>query len=288
MSTIHIDSGFCRYHIDGLPSDTCYELKLLYGNSYSEEVSEFPDYFLHFDNTSFFRRFIRPQKVLKIEGERPFNPISPSKALPSVEWAFNWCISAFEHQKLIFHSSVVTKDGRAVIFPAVSGSGKTTLATYLGANGWQMFSDELTIIDLNTNLVNPLFRPSSLKNESINIIESSCPDGYFSKITRNTHKGDIAHVKLYSYEQFKIFVKAPIEAVVFPQFKNGSDTNISILSKAEGFAALLRQNFNYDVLGPEGFKTLAYVTNNSRFYYVEYSDLQDMAALLDEILDGQC
>ena len=63
---------------------------------------------------------------------------------------------------------------------------------------------------------------------------------------------------------------------------------ISILSKAEGFAALLRQNFNYDVLGPEGFKTLAYVTNNSRFYYVEYSDLQDMAALLDEILDGQC
>ena len=108
MSTIHIDSGFCRYHIDGLPSDTCYELKLLYGNSYSEEVSEFPDYFLHFDNTSFFRRFIRPQKVLKIEGERPFNPISPSKALPSVEWAFNWCIAAFEHQKLIFQEGETT------------------------------------------------------------------------------------------------------------------------------------------------------------------------------------
>ncbi|GGF65539.1 HprK-related kinase A [Alteromonas lipolytica] len=288
MLTINIDSGLCRYHIEGITQDAHRELSLLYDNGAKDESPEFADYFIRIDDTSFIRKFLRPQKVVKIEGQRPFNPVPPAKVLPSVEWAMNWCLAAFEHQKLVFHSSVVVKNGRAFIFPAVSGSGKTTLATYLGANGWHMFSDELAIVDLNTNSVNPLFRPSSLKNESIDVIKETCSDCHFSKITKNTHKGDIGHAKLYCFEKFKSFVKTPIEAVVFPKFKRGSDTNISILSKAEGFAAILRHNFNYDVLGVDGFKTLSLITQNSRFYYVEYSDLADMAALLDEILEGQC
>lgn len=288
MLAIDIDSGICRYHIEGLTQDAYCELKLLYDDAASDQTVGFVDYYIHLDDTSFLRKYIRPQKVVKIEGQRPFNPVSPAKLLPSVEWALNWSLAAFEHQKLVFHSSVVVKNGQAVLFPAVSGSGKTTLATYLGANGWQMFSDELSIIDLNTNLVNPLFRPSSLKNESIEVIKSTCTACDFSKVTKNTHKGDIGHAKLYSFKEFKSFVKTPIEAVVFPQFKRGSDTNISILSKAEGFAAILRHNFNYDVLGIDGFRTLTLIAQNSRFYYVEYSDLEDMAALLDEILEGLC
>lgn len=226
--------------------------------------------------------------MVNVEGQLPFNPIAPAKILPSIEWSLNWCVAAYEHQKLIFHSSVVAKNGQAILLPAVSGSGKTTLATYLGAHGWEMFSDELAIIDLNSNLVNPVFRPASLKNESIDIIRKSCPSVTFSDVTTATHKGDIAHAKLYTQKQFRTFNKCPVQAVVFPKYVALSNTRVMTLSQAEGFASLTRQGFNYNVLGSEGFNTLAAVATSCRFYYVEYSDLADMSELLSEVLADQC
>ncbi|MDC8830352.1 HprK-related kinase A [Alteromonas gilva] len=285
---ISIASGLYRYSVANVSETIYHQLKLLYDDALSTTATGWCDFALKIENTSLVRRILRPQRVVNIEGQLPFNPIAPAKLLPTIEWSLNWCVAAYEHQKLILHSSVVAKNGQAILLPAASGSGKTTLATYLGAHGWEMFSDELAVLDLHSNRVNPLFRPASLKNDSINIIRKSCPSVTFSATTAATHKGDIAHAKLYSYEQFNTFGKCPVNAVVFPKYVAQSNTKVMTLSQAEGFASLTRQGFNYNVLGTKGFSTLATVATNSRFYYVEYSDLADMSDLLTEVLAKQC
>ncbi len=285
---INIASGLYRYTVSNLPEHVHHQLKALYDDAVDTSDSTWSDFDLKIENTSIVRRILRPQCVVNIEGQLPFNPVAPAKLLPSIEWSLNWCVAAYEHQKLLFHSSVVAKEGTAILLPAVSGSGKTTLATYLGAHGWEMFSDELGVIDLHSNLVNPLFRPASLKNESIDVIKMSCPSVTLSEITQATHKGDIAHAKLYTYEHFKTFEKCPVKAVVFPKYVAQSNTKVMKLSQAEGFASLIRQGFNYNVLGAKGFDTLAAVATRSQFYYVEYSDLADMADLLTEVLTDLC
>ena len=287
---MYIDSGLCRYHIVNLPSEIERELFDLYGNAASVEpdTSQWYDYHLDVKHTSLLRRVLRPQVVIDVEGQLPFNPVSPDKLLPSLEWALNWCVAAYENQKLLIHSSVVTKSGKAILFPAVSGSGKSTLATYLGANGWQMYSDELSVISLDSAHVNPIYRPSSLKNASIDVIKSHCNNVSFSPVTRATHKGDIAHVKLYSYNQFKTFAPVPVKAVVFPKYQKNSETTIMRLSKINGFGALHRQCFNYEILGHAGFQLLSRLSQQVSFYHVEYSDLAEMDELVCDILADKC
>mgnify|MGYP000223996104 CR=1 FL=1 len=78
---MYIDSGLCRYHIVNLPSEIERELFVLYGNAASVEpdTSQWYDYHLDVKHTSLLRRVLRPQVVIDVEGQLPFNPVSPDK-----------------------------------------------------------------------------------------------------------------------------------------------------------------------------------------------------------------
>ena len=79
------------------------------------------------------------------------------------------------HHYLILHAAVVEKNGLAAILPAPPGSGKSTLTAGLVLSGWRLLSDELTLIERKTGLIQPLPRPMSLKNQSIEVIRQFQP-----------------------------------------------------------------------------------------------------------------
>jgi HprK-related kinase A len=257
---------------------------------YDESVNYLPskpvDFFLNIQYTSWLRRFLKPQICLYIDNQRPFNPISPKLLMPSIEWGMNWCIASLDYSKLLIHSSVLVKDGKAIIFPATPGSGKSTLATYFGLRDWDIYSDEMAIIYPNTNLVKAMHRPASLKNKSINIIKTNCHDAIFSPTTIGTHKGDIAHVKLKTRQEFNALQNARIVAVVFPKYKAQSELTIRQVSQVDGFSKLVHHSFNYSVLGQTGFSTLKKVVDDCEFFSAEYSSYDGVGEFLDEIIDN--
>ena len=268
----------------GAPSNVVEQIAHLYGTCATNTAPDFVDFHLNVKSTSVLRQFFRPQLVVEVEGARPFNPIHAKHLLPSIEWSMNWAVAAFEHTKLLFHSSVVVRDGKAIVFPATSGSGKTTLATYLGGNGWQMFSDEMSVFDLDSGHVIPFYRPASLKNNSIDIIRATCTPHAFSPTAVGTHKGDMAHAMLYDYDQYKTFKPSPVECVIFPLYQPGRDTMLRPLENIQCFSAMLRHNFNYNILGATGFDTLSRVVNGARHYHLMYSELADANRVLRELL----
>ncbi|MEC8965486.1 MAG: HprK-related kinase A [Pseudomonadota bacterium] len=281
---ISINCGAYRFRLNDIPPYIVTELKSLYGFNLTVGVNGYHDFSLSVKSTSPVRRYFRKQCIIEVEGVAPFNPISTEHMLPSLEWAMNWSVAAFEHTKLSIHSSVVVKNGKAILFPATSGSGKSTLATFLGANGWQMFSDEMALIDTATCEITPLYRPSSLKNNSIDIIKSLCKNVCLSATAVNTHKGDIAHATLYTPEEFGTFKPTVPAFVVFLRFSPGKVTTIMEMSQAEGFAMLLRNAFNYNILGKTGFETLSSVLNGSTALHVEYSDIHDLNRFLLDLV----
>lgn len=280
-----INSGKYIFRIGNLTQELVEQFSLLYLANASTTEPECWHYSIDVSETSLLRRFVRRQVVISVEGNEPFNPISASHILPSLEWSMNWAIAAFEHTKLIFHASVVVRNNKGIIFPASSGSGKSTLSTYLGANGWQLFSDEMALVDIGDGLLNPLYRPSSLKNRSIDIIREKCPSVTISHIAKGTHKGDIAHARLYTPEQFINFAKARPAFIIFPKYRANKETTIVELNKAQGFAMMITNGFNYNVLGEKAFVTLANVINNVKCYQVFYSDLEDMNDFLCELVN---
>lgn len=280
-----VDIGPYRFCFENCPSYVVDYLMQMYDASINHSVDEPVDFTLSIKYTSFWRRFIKPQVCLYVDNQRPFNPVNPKLLIPSIEWGMNWCIASLDYSKLLIHSSVLVKDGKAIIFPATPGSGKSTLATYFGLHGWHLYSDEMAVITLDSNLVSPMHRPASLKNKSIEVIRNSSEEARFSPTTYGTHKGNIAHVKLKSRAEFDALASAKVVAVVFPKYQEGSELLVKQLTQVVGFARLIHHSFNYSVLGESGFSTLQKVVAGSEFYSATYSSYEGLDKFLLSVID---
>ncbi|AEE23832.1 HPr kinase [Glaciecola sp. 4H-3-7+YE-5] len=279
-----LDLGVYRFAIEGCPSFILPSLSTLYDDSLGLFPDKPIDFHLTIKNTSLLRRLIKPQVSIYFDNQRPFHPIKKSLLLPSIEWGLNWCIASFDFNHLLIHSSVIVKNGKAIIFPAQPGSGKSTLATYLGLTGWYVYSDEMAIINLENQQVRPMHRPSSLKNKSIEVIRELIPDATMSPVAVGTHKGDIAHVKLTTRAGFNALCDADVIAVVFPKYRENQSLSIEELSQTAGFSRLVHHAFNYNVLGIDGFNTLKSVVDKSQFFNLSYSSYDGLNAFFSDLV----
>ena len=59
-----------------------------------------------------FRRWLRPQANLVINGARPYYPLPASLAGANMEWGINWCIGARAQRWLAIHAAAVERNGR--------------------------------------------------------------------------------------------------------------------------------------------------------------------------------
>ena len=82
-----------------------------------------------------------------------------------------------------------------------------------------MLTDELTLLAPETNLIVPLPRPISLKNESLEIIRKFAPQAVFGPASPNTIKGTIAHVRPPKKSVDRMREPSRPTWVVFPKFE---------------------------------------------------------------------
>lgn len=283
-----IDAGLYKYRLNGLPDDAKRSLFKLYGVAAEEKLCDNIDFTLDLSHTSLFRRFIKPNLSIKLDGQNIFNPFVKSKSLPSVEWAMNWCVASYEFTRLLIHSAVVVKNGIAILLPASQGSGKSTLSTYLASQGWELYSDETAIIDLNTSLVLPIYRPAALKNESIQIIKRYFPESHFSTTTVGTQKGAIAHVMPRSKAHYSQLSPAPVKFVVLPKYSRlQKSLDIISLTKAQTAVKCINNSFNYGIIGGAGFNSLYNVISSADGFTVKFSELDQVASFLDYLIEEQ-
>ncbi|AUC89096.1 HprK-related kinase A [Alteromonas sp. MB-3u-76] len=282
---VNLDTGLYKFRFTGVPRFLLNQLTLLYDSGLVDSWNEPVDYTIDLLGSGLLRRLFRTQRVLSLDGQRIFNPVPVMKCLPSMEWAMNWCIGSFDHRHLLIHSAVAERDGKAILFPASQGSGKSTLSAFMGLKGWNLFSDELAIVDLESNTVNPIFRPASLKNKSIDIIKEAVPHSVFSNTTTGTQKGSVAHLKTSNFTQFQTFAPSKICAVVSPKYKANTQLAINKLNSMQLFALLVKNSFNYSVLGVSGFKTIEEIVRQSEGYSVNYSDFEQIIPFLSGLID---
>lgn len=145
---------------------------------------------------------------------------------------------------LPFHAGCAVRDTKAFAFAGPSGIGKSTLAAYLGRRGWQIFSDDMTVVhpDVSGSFIFPglrrmkLWRDTAERNGLTAENLPSVPGGrdkYFVPLAQTAELGSRATLKaIYLIED-----RLPDE-----------DDEISCLPAAAAIAFLLRQTYRPELL----------------------------------------
>lgn len=264
-------------------------LAKLYGQFEVRSAHEaFVDFHVAVNPPTNLRRWLRPQVRFSFDGMQPFKPLPRDQAFPMLEWGLNWCVSTQAHHYLILHAAVVEKNGLAAILPAPPGSGKSTLTAGLVLSGWRLLSDELTLIDRKSGLIQPLPRPVSLKNQSIDVIRQFSPDTYINRTSHDTVKGAVAHMRPPRDSVRRQHETARPGWVIFPQWEAGAPTTLTPRSPAQTFLFLAQNAFNYSHLGADGFRVGSALIDQTACYDFRYSQLHEAIAAFDRLADNAC
>lgn len=258
-------------------------IRLHYGAHPLAHDDEFVDFHVGVERPRGWRRWYKPLAHFRFDGEPPFNPLPAYQAFPLLEWGMNWCVSAHAHTWLIVHAAVLERGARCLLLPAPSGSGKSTLTAALMLRGWRLLSDELALIDPVTGHLQPLPRPVSLKNQSIDVIRAFDRDAVIGEVVPDTIKGSVAHLRPLDEHVRRAEDTAPAAWIVVPRFAAGAETRLENLPKARAFMLLADNAFNYQIHGRAGFRTLAATVDRSACMTLVYSRLDEAVAALDRL-----
>lgn len=246
----------------------------------------FADFHVSVNPPANLRRWLRPQAAFSLDGMQPFKPLPRDQAFPMLEWGLNWCVSTQAHQYLIIHAAVVEKNGLAAILPAPPGSGKSTLTAGLVLSGWRLLSDELALVDRRSGLIQPLPRPVSLKNQSIEVMRRFAPDVFINRPSHDTIKGTVAHMRPPDDSVRRQHEAARPGWVIFPRWEAGAPVALTPRSRAQTFMFLAQNAFNYSHLGADGFRVGTELIDRVDCYDFHYSQLHEATAAFDRLADA--
>ncbi len=262
-------------------------IRLLYADYPQEINSTFVDFHVHLAPPRNPRRWFRPQVLFFFDGSVPFKPLPLDQAFPLFEWGLNWCVAKHINQYLILHAGVIEKGGHAVVLAAPPGSGKSTLCAGLVARGWRLLSDELALVSPEDGRLIPLPRPVSLKNDSIDVIRSFAPEVTIGRESADTTKGTVAHMKAPHDSIARANEHARPAWVICPKYEKGVPARLERRPRAQAFMHVIKNAFNYSVLGVRGFQTAAALIDVCDCYDFTYSSLDEAIDVFDALEPGQ-
>ena len=250
-------------------------MRLLYGDHSLAREDGVVDADVRIDPPPSLRRWIAPQVIAYIDGERPFHPFPRRLAFPMLEWVLNWCLFNRPHQYLILHAAVVERGGRALLLPGEPGAGKSTLCAGLILRGWRLLSDEVAIVRPSTGELLAVPRPVALKEESLEVIRSFEPAAVLGPSFPETRKGTVTHLRPPPDSVFRSHEAATARWIVFPRYETGAETRLQSVRKAETLLRAGRNGFNYSLLGAAGFESLADLVDACDGYDLVYGRLHE-------------
>ncbi len=283
---LRLSVGPYRYAISSPLAVVARGLETLYGDFGIAPEQEFADFHVGLGPDGLIQR-CRGRAVFSFDEMQPFGSIPVSQAHAFLEWGMNWCLSVTMHEYLKLHAAVVARGDCAVVMPGLPGAGKSTLCAALALRGWRVLSDEHALIVPGTCSVIPVNRPVSLKNESIQLIQSYEPSAIIGPISDDTHKGRVAHLKADMAPGSHDCAPVTVRYMLFPRYRCRATLRLQPRARSESFMFAAHHSFNYSLLGEAGFDAMAAYVDAVECLDLLYSDLDAAVAVFEQLQQGR-
>jgi hypothetical protein len=153
-------------------------------------------------------------------------------------------------------------------------------------SSYRLLTDELTLINLNDNLVTPFVRPVSLKDGAIDVIKNLYPESLLGKVSENTHKGSVGHCRPTDESWSNMRENALIGNILFPKFDSTCESpSIRIVEPLEALSRLVEQSFNIHILGAQAISCLQHICENAPAYEIRYSRTEDAIEFVNSLYE---
>ncbi len=209
---------------------------------------------------------------LLIDTEPILRSVRPHAILDRIVWEVNQLAWRSNPSRILIHAGAVEVDGRAVIVCGPSGSGKTTLTTALCVAGAGYLSDEIAVLDPESNSIDPYSKPLSLRPGSRDRFPMLAPPA------------DLADLMTSSwYVPLAGTASVPLALVVFVDHDDEGTTVLRRVPRAEALLRLCDQTPTFARQGAFAFSALAAAVRAARCVEVVANDLKLAVELvLDE------
>jgi hypothetical protein len=184
---------------------------------------------------------------------------------------------------LLLHAAVAVRGERALVLPAVAGSGKSTLVAMLACRGWTFFSDELAVVDSQTQLIAPMPLPLTIKPGSVEPLR-----GYFPLLSGlavwDRLDGKQVRYLLPPVESLpSADQRAKAVMLVFPQYSATAAAALEPLEKTEALRALCATGSSDRPLSEADIRALVALVEDAASYRLLFDDAASAVAILERL-----
>lgn len=180
---------------------------------------------------------------------------------------------------IAMHAAAVGFAKALFILPAVSGSGKTTLSAALMKAGFELYSDEISTLDMQGR-VDALPFALNIKEGSWSVLEKSYP----CLVHAPAHlRFDAQRVRFLRPESSGVPSRKPTH-LVFPKYRAGAATRLLPLSACEAMKRIAEGGYQLDVpLNATRFEAIASALMELPRFTLEYASLSEAIELFKEL-----
>ncbi len=170
----------------------------------------------------------------------------------------------------VFHAGAVAREGKALLLPAASGSGKSTTTAGLLRRGFQLLSDEIGALEIETERVAVYPRSLSLREDVLGLLGLAPGSGVaFPPIPGR-------FVQPEELGSSRAPAPARLALVALPRFSPGAETRIERQRRGPALMALLQSSCSQAVHKVAGLDWLIALLVRVPCYEVTFSDLGDV------------
>lgn len=176
------------------------------------------------------------------------------------------------------HAGGVEVGGRVLLLSGWGGSGKSSLVAAFAGRGYKVYGDDVALLERESGLIKPFRRLIKLLDPVPSLLGLSpaaaatshlWPEGHYSPSELGSDWAEAG----------------PLAWVVFPRFDSAArHVEIESLSGGETMKLLMEQILLAPTVGSDEFAALSHALEGSRFFRCRFSDVNEAAESLLEIL----
>jgi hypothetical protein len=205
------------------------------------------------------------------DGEEREMTVADSYVLTYLLWEVTRLLFEQTGHRVHLHGAALVKDGMVVVLAGRSHAGKSTLAAWLTYRGWGFLTDEAALVDPETLIVSPFWRP-------INVRRPGPLDPILKE--RKLHGPLDAEVLVPASALGALADAAPLASIAFPCFTPKEQVGLSPMSPAAALVELTQHFPGLVAGGRAGFRWLARLVEAVPAYELRFHDLDDAEQVL--------